>query len=69
VKQPTQLSVITDPVDAIVVTGALRDRHWLHHREREDSYMVLFVADDLADEAKRRWPFASPYEPRGYAAD
>jgi hypothetical protein len=69
VKQPTPLSVITDQVDAIMVTGALRGGHWLHYRELEDGYMVLFVADDLADEAKRLWPLAIVSEPKGYAAD
>ena len=66
---PTPLQAIaSEQVDAIYVTGALRDGHWLHHREacfHFDDRVVLFVADNIADEAKRLWPAASVHEPVG----
>lgn len=67
-REPTPLHAIAgEQVDAIYVTGALRDGHWLHHRDNHffDGHMALFVADDLADEAKRLWPTATVHEPAG----
>ncbi len=56
-RPPTALAVIADSqVDHIVVTGALREGHWLQHCEACGTFTVLFVAEDLEAEARRVWP-------------
>ena len=44
----------------VVVTGALRDGHWLLV-ETDD---LLYVADDLEREARELWPHAEYTEPK-----
>jgi len=59
---PTPLSINAEwPIDDVVVTGALKDGHWLH----QPRLRLIYVADNLEAEARLLWPSASCSEPVG----
>lgn len=67
-KPPTSLEAIKhERVNRIMVTGALKDGHWLLHEENhlDKGALILFVADNLQDVARVLWPGVSMDTPQG----